>query len=527
MKKSTIKFLSIFLAISVLICTLNVSVFASDDVEDSIEKVYCEATLDDDFTDNEILIVVTPENNFREYTVNDFSAIGCIEIEDLTIEPKEGELCRIFHLTLSVHSKKNVLNSIKILEERNDIYSAEPNYIAIFNEIPNDAGYANNSQWIDQIDLPEAWNITTGSSSVRVGVIDTGIDASHPDLVNRVNEPLSKNFVNDSQSATANLVSDHGTHVAGIIGAQGDNDIGMAGVCWNVELVSLRVDYISSVNNTVTTNLSAVVDAIKYAARDDVDIDILNYSAGTPTFSNNIESIAIQIQNFDGLFVCSLGNNNINRDEFPYYPSDYKFNNLISVGASSLDDRKASFSDYGKTKADIFAPGVDIYSTVLNSGYATHYGTSMATPIVTGVAALLLSENSNLTAQELKSIILHSVDIIYDSEGNSVFGELCASGGRLNAYNALTLTNISHSYYYVEGNEGTHTCVCLICGYEKQENHTWKYSSSNLRNHTVSCKYCTFDYTESHNFNLLTGICQSCGYNSNNLGTLNRLLGLL
>ena len=514
------------MAISVLICTFNVSVFASDDVEDSIEKVYCEATIDDDFTDNEILIVVTPENNFREYAVNDFSAIGCIDIEDLTIEPKEDELCRIFHLTLSVHSKQNVLDSIKMLEEREDIYSAEPNYIAYFNDYPDDVGYVNNSEWANIIDLPDAWNITTGSNSVRVGVIDTGIDASHPDLINRVNESLSKNFVDSSLSATSNLVSDHGTHVAGIIGAEGDNDIGISGVCWNVELIALRVDYINSFNQ-ITTNLSAVINAIKYAAGDDINIDILNYSAGTPIFSDNVEAIATQINNFEGLFVCALGNNNINRDEFPYYPSDYKLSNMISVGASSLEDIKAEFSDYGKTKVDIFSPGIDIYSTVFNSSYAYHDGTSMAAPIVAGVAALLLSKNPNLTASELKSIILHSVDIVYDEEGNSAFGELCMSGGRLNAYKALTLTNIIHDFDYTNVSTNKHSCVCSVCGYQKEESHTWTYSSMNSRQHNVKCIYCFYQYNETHILNLLTGKCKICGYDSNGMGTLNRLLGLL
>ena len=100
--------------------------------EDSTEepsKIYCNATLDDDFTDNDILVIMTPENNFREYTVEDFSDIGCIQIKDLTIGPTEGRLCRILHLKLEEHSKQNVLDAIKILEQRDDVYSAEPNYL--------------------------------------------------------------------------------------------------------------------------------------------------------------------------------------------------------------------------------------------------------------------------------------------------------------------------------------------------------------------------------------------------------------
>ena len=590
MKKSTIKFLSIFLAISVLICTFNVSVFASDDVEDSIEKVYCEATIEDDFTDNEILIVVTPENNFIEYTINDFSAIGCVEIEDLTIEPKENELCRIFHLTLSVHSKQNVLDSIKVLEEREDIYCAEPNYKALLTSIPDDPYYNDNEQWaLNKIQLPAAWNIETGSDSVKVGVIDTGIDASHPDLINRVNVALSKSFVDHYPSATSGIVSDHGTYVAGIIGAEANNDFGITGVCQDVELVALRVDLPPNSNGEVKVDMSAVVSAVNYA--DETGIKILNFSG--VIFGNIIEKLVIQtllvqILNFDGLFVCAAGNTDYNNDikdsnDATYYPSSFISDNLISVGASTQNDSKWIDSNYGKSTVDIFAPGENIYSTVKNGGIGKANGTSSASPIVAGVAALLLSAHPELTAAEIKTAIMSSVDIVYSLNGSSVFGELCVSGGRINARKALE-NDFIHNYSCVNtGNHTTHTCVCLDCGYTKtenhpmlinaidsnmhrcscsecgyetqqshtmtyayvdsgthyykcticaykvQQNHTWTYTSINSREHKVECRYqeCGFDYTENHVMNLLTGKCRICGYDSNGMGTLNRLLGLL
>ncbi len=526
MKKLTIKFLSIFLVVSVLICTLNISVFATDDIDDSIDKVYCEATLDDEFTDNEILIVTTPDNNFREYTISDFSDIGCIEIEDLTIEPKEGELCRIFHLTLSVHSKENVLNSIKILEDRDDIYCANPNYRNTLNSTINDPAYADGYQWaIDKIQLRDAWDIETGSDSVKVGVIDSGIDASHPDLIDRVNTSLSKSFVDHYPSATSDIKSSHGTHVAGIIGAESNNGIGISGVCWNVDLISLRVDDVPDSEGEVYVNDDAVIEAIKYA--DEIGIDIINYSSSTFCTADYLNTLKIQIQNFDGLFVCAAGNYNYDNDtkdseDRTYYPSSYRLSNLISVGASNVADRKWVNSNYGITTVDIFAPGEDIYSTVLNEGYAYASGTSMAAPIVSGVAALLLSAHPELSAAELKAIIMSSVDYYYNDYGYSIFDRYCISDGVINAYKALTneaLHNYSYSY---DGTINGHSCVCTICGYEKQENHTLKYSSSNLRNHTISCKYCSFEYTESHNFSLLTGICLSCGYNSNDMGTLSK-----
>ena len=574
MKKTTLKFLSFFLVAAILIYTLSVTAIALEDTtEDTIEKVYCEATLEDDFTDNDILLVMTPENNFREYTVNDFSNIGCIEIEDLTNKPKEGKLCRILHLTLDTHSKQNVLDSIKILEERDDIYSAEPNYIESFSAVPDD--YSPNDQWyIDTINLPEAWDVKTGSSSIQVGIIDSGIDASHPDLVHRVNTALSRSFVSHYSSATSNIVDDHGTHVAGIIGAETDNDNGIAGVCWNVELIALRVDNLPDEYGDSTLNVLAVIQAIEYAQN--IGIDILNYSGGGYNNTVEVQSRAIKIQNFDGVFVCSAGNDNNNNDTTNFYPASHRFDNLISVGASNRDDRKWNDSNYGKTTVDIFAPGEDIRSTVSNNGYDVWDGTSMAAPVVAGVAALMLSSHPELSAIEVKAIILSSVDIIYDDNGNNVFGNLCVSGGRINAYKALTSSYLhDYSYYYVNDSTiTTHGCLCNECGYLLQEehfmtysaidsnshrhicldcgynvienhtvsyafinssvhnykcavcnymieqNHIWQYSSINSRQHSVSCQYCSYEYTETHTFNLSTGKCKICNYDMNGMGTL-------
>ncbi len=578
MKKTTLKFLSFFLVAAILIYTLSVTAIALEDTtEDTIEKVYCEATLEDDFTDNDILLVMTPENNFREYTVNDFSNIGCIEIEDLSIDPEEGKLCRILHLTLDTHSKQNVLDSIKILEERDDIYSAEPNCSIPVNITPSEYIGVLDDQWyIDTINLPEAWDIETGSASIQVGIIDTGIDASHPDLVDRVNTTLSKSFLVYYPSATSGLVYDHGTHVAGIIGAETDNG-GVAGVCWDVELISLRVDRASQpgdIPGRPYLDGVALVSAVQYAS--EIGIDILNFSGGYYTWSTAMISMAAQIENFDGLFVCSAGNDDKNTDIELFYPSSNRFGNLISVGASTNDDRKANFSNYGVSTVDIFAPGVGIHSTVFNNVHEYLDGTSMSAPIVAGVAALLLSIHPELSPEELKAIIMSSVDVIYDDNGNNVFGDLCVSGGRINAYKALT-SNYLHDYSYFYTNDATitthwrycaecgyqiyeehfmtysaidsnshrHICLdcgyntienhtisysyinssvhnykCTVCNYMVEQNHTWKYSSINSRQHSVSCQHCSYEYSEAHTFNLITGKCKICNYNMNGMGTL-------
>ena len=252
----------------------------------------------------------------------------------------------------------------------------------------------------------------------------------------------------------------------------------------------------------------------------------MNFSGGFLTApSEYIYAIELQIENFDGLFVCAAGNEYKNNDIVATYPSNFSLDNLISVGASTLGDRKRENSNYGKTTVDIFAPGENIYST-FNGEYGIGSGTSMAAPVVAGVAALLLSAHPELTAQELKAVILSSVDVVYDGN-NNVFGDLCVSGGRINAYKALT-NDLIHNYSsYVSISTTVHNCVCSTCGYQKPANHTWNYSSINSREHRLSCIYCSHQHTESHSFNLITGKCKICGYNSNDMGTLNRVFPLL
>ena len=204
-------------------------------------------------------------------------------------------------------------------------------------------------------------------------------------------------------------LSGHGTHVAGIIGAQGNNEIGISGVAWNIRLVSLRV-----FDSNGYGYLSDVKRAIDFATNE--NIPILNYSGGSSSDHNGCKKA---IENYPGLFVCAAGNDNQDNDSHGYFPGNYNFDNLISVGAINIngnrptslqwqvdENGKPQGSNYGATTVDIFAPGDTIVSTVPTSvyskGYVRYEGTSMATPHVTGVAALMLSINPNLTPQQIK-----------------------------------------------------------------------------------------------------------------------------
>lgn len=476
------------------------------------EKIYCKATLEDDFADNRVIVVITHEASmgFKTYTTSDFAEVNVKTVSDLTTatanmvqakvsgtdvvmtngvtvksdnKVKVDTYNQIITLELQETGKENVLAAIKELEKRSDVKYAGPDYILSISAYPND-NYSLNDSVIEQIELPDAWDINTGSSSVIVGVLDTGILSSHPDLQYRVASSMNRNFTDVS---TSNDTDGHGTHVAGIIGAQANNYDGISGVCWDVKLVSLKV-----LDNEGYGYASDVVEAVNYA--NEVDIPILNLSARWYQSDSSYSSMQDAIENYTGLFVCAAGNETRNNDQYGVYPANYRLNNLISVGSCDLSDNVSTFSNYGQNNVDIFAPGEDIKSCWLNNEYKFLDGTSMAAPLVTGVAALILSEFPNFGPEELKTAIMTNVD-----ESESLTTK-CVSGGRLNAYKALS--HPIHSISYVDnGSDTNHSVVCYECGYTYEETHNWSYQSTgdSLR-HNVVCTNCSKTKQEVHNW---------------------------
>lgn len=266
----------------------------------------------------------------------------------------------------------------------------------------------------------------------------------------------------------------HGTAVAGIIGAVGNNETGVCGTCWDVTLVSLKV-----LDSGTAGKSSYALAAIDYA--ESKNIPIINFSVGWYSGDSTYDqTLYAAIGNYSGLFACSAGNGGIDIDTNSFYPASLARSNILVVGASDENDIKRTDSNYGENNVDIFAPGTSIYTTTSDGKYGPRNQTSIATPYVTGTAALLLSKYPNMAALELKKSILQNADIVYDSAGNSVFGELCSSGGRLNAYTALT--NVAHSYTYTNQNLYVgHNCVCSTCGYACLERHTWNTGVSPYR----------------------------------------------
>lgn len=295
------------------------------------------------------------------------------------------------------------------------------------------------------IDALKAWTKSKGSEKIVVAVLDTGVDYAHGDLAANMwfrpdNVPQYTDdelgTFNDEQGFNAtDSIADpmddngHGTHCAGIIGAEGDNNEGIAGVNWRVSIMPLK--FLSKGGFGSTKD---AIEAINYAIdrkQKGVNIRIISASWGSTQYSKALED-AIRAAGEAGiLFVAAAGNDGSSNDSRPHYPSNYDLPNVISVAALDRNDQLASFSNYGTKTVHIAAPGKDIPSTWLNDQYREASGTSMATPYVSGVAALMLSADPELTVAKLRERLLASVDKL-DNLKDKV-----KSGGRVNAAKAL------------------------------------------------------------------------------------------
>ncbi|NUQ64557.1 MAG: S8 family serine peptidase, partial [Pirellulales bacterium] len=317
------------------------------------------------------------------------------------------------------------------------------------------------------IDAPEAWAITTGSPEVVVAVLDTGIDYTHPDLAANVwtnpGEVPGDGVDNDNNGKIDDVhgydfynrdgdpMDDHrhGTHVAGTIAAAGNNGAGVTGVSWSTRLMPLKILGEDNRGRDGEGWKADAIEALNYLImmrQRGVQVRVANNSWGYLGSSSPELRARIQAVGEAGiLFVAAAGNGDalgrgIDSDEDPdyaFYPASEDLDNIISVTASDYNDQLARFSNYGLTSVDIAAPGAGILSTEPGGLYQSRYGTSMAAPHVSGVAALVWANVPNATVAEVRDAIRYGADPI------SAFQDKLAWGGRLNAYGALTVDTVA------------------------------------------------------------------------------------
>ena len=333
------------------------------------------------------------------------------------------------------------------LAARGDVVYAEPNYIVHTFVQPNDPLLP--QLWgLAKVHAADAWDVSTGSASHVVAIIDTGVDYTHPDLAANIWSAPSAFQVTiggttitcpagthgfNAITTTCDPMDDHkhGTHVAGTIGGVGNNGVGVAGVNWTARIMASKF-----LDASGSGSLGDAVDAIEFVIQTKqrfgaaADVRILSNSWGGGPFSQALLDEINAANDAEMLFVAAAGNNGANTDISPTYPGSYNAPNVVAVAATDDTDTKASFSNYGLTRVDLAAPGVGILSTVIGGGYDTFSGTSMATPHVSGAAALVLSRCAYDTAT-LKDALLSTVDPV------PALASLVATGGRLNVDSAV------------------------------------------------------------------------------------------
>ncbi len=325
------------------------------------------------------------------------------------------------------------------LEARPEVRYAEPDYEVTADAVPADPLLV--SQWglsnpaDHDIDAFEAWDTKTKCS--KVAVLDTGVDVNHPDLVNNLYKNSKEKPDNGKDDDDNGYVDDyigvnvrtnrgngidtdgHGTHVAGIVAGVANNGIGVSGVCWKGSVMPVKF-----MNALGKGSSSYAAEGIEYAVRKGVKI--INASFGSTSKSSAMEDAIEYAKEKGVLIVVAAGNDGKNIDKSPVYPASYTYGNILTVAASTLDDGLASFSNYGEKAVDVAAPGENITSTYIDDIYKPLSGTSMAAPMVAGMAGLLRAKNSDATYSQLKTALRRKVDkpaafkdkVVYDGRAN-------------------------------------------------------------------------------------------------------------
>ena len=413
-----------------------------------------------DFDYGSVLVQLKPQitdavsmcsDPFEELNISDAKCIFGDDASSISLFSDKTEPI-IYVLDLENPSRENVIDTIEKLKAMPNIEYAEPNYNVYEFSEPNDTYYQNGKQAVlDLIGAKKLWNFDIDCSDVTVGVMDSGIQTNHEDLIDNIwvntGEIVGDGIDNDGNgyiddiygwncgdsNGDVSYVSNHGVHVAGIVSAATNNSKGVASVARNAKIASIKI-----FNSSGKSTLSYIIEGINYAKKNDINIINCSFGgAGWGSTSVSIVKSAIEAVP-DIFFVIAAGNiatstPQPDNDQTAVYPSQLTkdLDNVISVANTTSSDELSSTSHYGATSVDIAAPGTGIYSTIPTSSYGTMSGTSMATPMVASAVAVMRAVNPNISAKKIKETLCSSSDKLSALTGKVI------SGGRLNAYNAV------------------------------------------------------------------------------------------
>ncbi len=393
--------------------------------------------------------------------------VGGIVYRDFPIVPG------LYQMTISDMTVDQALKRLSSPQLAGLIEYAEPDYIVHATGFPNDPKFGQlwgmNQANDKDIDAPEAWDVWTGDPNFVVADIDTSIRLDNPDLAGNIwvnpgeipNNGVDDDgngkvddingwdfFSNDNNpSSTQNSWSyQHGTHTAGTIGAVGNNGVGVVGVNWQCSIMACR--FLGPNGGTISDAIAALNYAVNMGVR------VSNNSWGGGGYSSSMHNAINNAKTVGHVFVAAAGNSGLNIDINPEYPAAYDNTNLVAVAATNINDNKPSWSNYGPTRVDLGAPGDNILST-FNSSYTTGSGTSMATPHVAGVMALVISKTPSLTYQQAISQVLDNVRPVNSMNGKTVTGgvvnAMMAIGGSPNTPPVITLNSPLNGSSYASG----------------------------------------------------------------------------
>jgi len=352
---------------------------------------------------------------------------------------------------VTIHERDSATDATTVVAQYQalpEVEYAEPNYEIAIDQAGNEAQSPSDPRYVEQwalatASVPQSWTKTKGSSEIVVAVLDSGVEYTHVDLANNIwTRPANLAPYRDQDLGTIddmhgyNAVGNdgdpmdengHGTYCAGVIGAECGNNVGVCGVNWKIQIMPLKF-----INAGGFGYLAGAVEAINYAIdrkRAGVNLRVINASWGLAKQSRALEDIIRKAYEAGILFVAASGGAGTNNDASPHYPA--ALGNVVSVAATDRSDALAQFSNFGANSVQIAAPGQDILTTALGNEYERRSGTSLAAPMVTGVAALTLSVHPGQSVDQLRQLLLESVDKLPGLRGK------VSTGGRINAARAV------------------------------------------------------------------------------------------